>query len=61
MTIYKLEQLSCVSHSTIKCLLNNVYDACNLRTIFQIIDAIDMSVVDFFDSELFNLETIDYL
>ena len=61
MTIYKLEQLSCVSHSTMKCLLNNVYDACNLRTLFQITDALDMSVVDFFDSDLFNLETIDYL
>lgn len=61
MTIYKLEQLSCVSHSTMKCLLNNVYDACNLRTLFQIIDALDMSVLDFFDSEFFNLETIDYL
>lgn len=61
MTIYKLEQLSCVSHSTMKCLLNNAYDACNLRTLFQIIDALDMSVVDFFDSDLFNLETIDYL
>lgn len=61
MTIYKLEQLSCVSHSTMKCLLNNVYDACNLRTLFQIIDALDMTVVDFFDSDLFNLETIDYL
>lgn len=61
MTIYKLELLSYVSHSTMKCLLNNVYDARNLRTLFQIIDTLDMSVVDFFDSELFNLESIDYL
>lgn len=61
LTIYKLEQLSCVSHSTMKSLLNNHYSACNLKTLFQIIDALNLSVPDFFASDVFNLQNVDYL
>ena len=53
MTIYRLEQLSCISHSTMKCLLNNVYDSCNLKKIFLIINALELTVLDFFDYQLF--------
>ena len=31
MTIYKLEQISCISHSTMKALLNNVNNSCRQR------------------------------
>lgn len=61
MTIYKLEQLSCVSHSTMKSLLNNHYNACNLKTLFQIIDALNLTVSEFFASDVFNLQNVDYL
>ncbi|MGN1258737.1 MAG: helix-turn-helix domain-containing protein [Christensenellales bacterium] len=60
MTIYRLEQLSCISHSTMKALLNNVNNSCNLKTLFIIIQSLEMSVLDFFNSPLFeNLDNID--
>lgn len=60
LTIYKLEQLSCVSHSTMKSLLNNHYNACNLKTLFQIIDALNLTVSGFFDNPIFQLQNIDF-
>lgn len=60
MTIYKLEQISCISHSTMKALLNNVNNSCNLKTLFLIIQSLEMTVLDFFNSPLFeNLDNID--
>ena len=53
MTIYKLEQISCISHSTMKALLNNVNNSCNLKTLFLIIHSLEMTVLDFFNSPLF--------
>lgn len=53
MTIYKLEQISCISHSTMKSLLNNVNNSCNLKTLFLIIQSLEMTVLDFFNSPLF--------
>ena len=60
MSIYKLEQISCISHSTMKALLNNVNNSCNLKTLFLIIQQLEMTVLDFFNSPLFeNLDNID--
>lgn len=60
ITIYKLEQISCISHSTMKALLNNVNNSCNLKTLFLIIQSLEMTVLDFFNSPLFeNLDNID--
>ena len=60
MTIYKLEQISCISHSTMKALLNNVNNSCNLKTLFLIIQSLEMTVLDFFNSPLFeDLYNID--
>lgn len=53
MTIYKLEQISCIGHSTMKALLNNVNNSCNLKTLFLIIQSLEMTVLDFFNSPLF--------
>ena len=53
MTIYKLERISCISHSTMKALLNNVNNSCNLKTLFLIIQSLEMTVLDFFNSPLF--------
>lgn len=60
ITIYKLEQISCISHSTMKALLNNVNNSCNLKTLFLIIQSLEITVLDFFNSPLFeNLDNID--
>lgn len=58
-TQYRLEMLAGMSHSTMNCLLNNRYESVNLKTLFIIIQALDMSVIEFFDSPLFDLEDID--
>ncbi|MCM1556944.1 MAG: helix-turn-helix domain-containing protein [Anaeroplasma bactoclasticum] len=60
LSIYKLELLTGISHSTMSCLLNNRYNSANIKTVLIIIQALDMSVVDFFDCELFaDLNLID--
>lgn len=59
LSYYRLEMLTGISHSTLNCLLNNRYDACNIRTLFIIIEAIGISVSSFFDSDIFILENIN--
>lgn len=60
MSIYKLELKAGVSHSTMCCLLNGKYRGANIRTVFLIIQALEVSVLDFFNSPLFeDLYTID--
>lgn len=60
MSIYKLELKAGISHSTMCCLLNSKYRGANIRTVFLIIQALEMTVLEFFDSPLFaNLDNID--
>lgn len=60
MSIYKLELKAGISHSTMCCLLNSKYRGVNIRTVFLIIQALELSVLDFFNSPLFeNLDNID--
>ena len=56
MTQYKLEQKSGLTHNTILCIMNNRYESCNLKTLMKIIQALDITVVDFFDSKYFTNE-----
>ena len=58
MSQYRLEQLSGVSHNTMICLLNSKYKSCNLVTIMLIIRALDMTVSEFFDHEIFESEDL---
>ncbi len=53
MTIYKLEILTGISHSTMSCLLNNRYNSCNLKTVFIIIEALGLTIPDFFQDKIF--------
>lgn len=60
ITQYKLEMLSGISHGTMNSLLNCRYNAANIKTVFIIIQALNMSVLEFFDSPLFaDLYNID--
>ena len=60
MSIYKLELKAGISHSTMCCLLNGKYRGANIRTVFLIIQALEISDLDFFNSQLFEkLENID--
>ncbi len=60
ITQYKLEMISGISHGTMNSLLNCRYKAANIKTVFIIIQALEMTVLDFFDSPLFaDLYNID--
>ena len=59
MTQYRLEQLTGISHNTMSSLLNCRYESCNLKTIFIIIEALDLSIHQFFNSPAFEFLNLD--
>lgn len=60
MSQYQLEMHSGLYHSTLSCFLNCRYSSANIKTIFLIIQALDISIMEFFDSPLFaDLNKID--
>ena len=58
MTQYKLAQETGLYHSTMTDILNCKYQTPNFRNMALIIKALNMSMSEFFDSELFNFETL---
>lgn len=59
MTQYKLAQETGLYHSTITDILNCKYKTPNFRNIALIIKALDLSMQEFFNSELFNMESLE--
>lgn len=60
ISIYKLSDITGLSKGTITSLLYNRYDSVNLKTLFIILQSLNISVLEFFDSPLFeNLDIID--
>ena len=60
MSQYQLEMRSGLYHSTLSCFLNCRYSSANIKTIFLVIQALDITILDFFDSPLFaDLYNID--
>lgn len=53
ISIYKLRDITGLSKGTITSLLYNRYDSVNLKTLFIILQSLDISVLEFFDSPLF--------
>ena len=53
MSQYELETRSGLYHSTLSCFLNCRYSSANIKTIFLIIQALDITILEFFDSPLF--------
>ena len=51
---YELEQRTGLYHSTLSCLLNCRYNSANMKTVFLIIQGLEVSVLEFFDSPLFD-------
>ena len=58
MSVYRLEKLSGISHSTMSCLLSNKTKNTNFRTLFKIIYALEITPKEFFRSNLFDEENI---
>lgn len=59
MTQYKLAQETGLYHSTMTDILNCKYQTPNFKNITLIIKALNMSMAEFFDSDLFNFETLE--
>ena len=58
MTQYKLSQLSGVSQATISDIRLKKNKSVNLRVIYELMDGINMSLKDFFNSPLFDKDNI---
>lgn len=52
-SIYKLRDITGLNKGTIISLLYNRYDSVNLKTLFIILQSLNITVLEFFDSPLF--------
>ena len=59
MTQYKLGQETGLYHSTVTDILNCKYKTPNFRNMALIIRALGITMTEFFDSELFDFETLE--
>lgn len=59
MTQYALFKVSGVPRPTISNVVNCVYDSVKLRVIHEICLGLNISVKDFFDSPLFDIQNLD--
>ncbi|MBR2052655.1 MAG: helix-turn-helix transcriptional regulator [Clostridia bacterium] len=59
MSKYKLEQKSGLSHSALRYIFNEVNTDIKFSTIVKIVGALDMTLEEFFDDELFKYENLE--
>ena len=58
MSLYQLEQITGIPHSTMSCVMSIRYDSVNLKTVFLIIKGLNMNINEFFNPDLFNLDEL---
>lgn len=59
MTQYRLEQLTGIYHSTMNAIMNNRTKASNFKSMALIIRELGVSITEFFDSPVFDLNNLD--
>ena len=59
MTLYRLEQKSGILHGTMMCIMNERNKNITLKTIMQLAQGFDMTLIEFLDDKLFTTENID--
>lgn len=59
MTQYRLEQITGIYHSTMSAILNCKYKTPNFKNMVLIIRALGLSLSEFFDSPLFDFDTLE--
>ena len=59
MTLYRLEQKSGILHGTMMCIINERNKNITLKTVMQIAFGFDMSVVEFLDDKLFDVNKLE--
>ena len=59
LTQYRLEQMACLSHDTVKSIMKGKAKGVNLKTIIAIADGFGMTVSKFLDSDLFLYDNLN--
>ena len=60
MSKYKLEKASGLTHSALRYIFNEVNTDVKFSTIVKICDALKISLVEFFDDDIFKIENLDF-
>ncbi len=59
MTLYRLEQKSNILHGTMMCIMNERNKNVTLKTVMQLAEGFDMTLLEFLDDKLFTKENIN--
>ena len=59
MTQYRLEQVSCLSHETMKSIMKGKTKGVNLKTLIIISEGLQITVSEFLNCDLFNYENLN--
>lgn len=59
MSKYKLEKETGLTHSALRYIFNEVNTDVKFSTIVKVCNALNITIVEFFDDELFNLENLE--
>jgi len=59
MSQYRLEKISAVSHNTLKSIMKERNESVNLKTLMQIANGLDISIMEFFNDKVFQDESIE--
>lgn len=60
MTKYRLEKETGLTHSALRYIFNEVNEDVKFSTIVKVCNALNVSLVEFFDDETFNLNNLDF-
>lgn len=60
MSKYQPEKKSGLSHSALRYIFNEVNTDVKFSTIVKVVDALDMTLEEFFDDSIFNLANLDF-
>ena len=59
MSKYKLEKETGLTHSALRYIFNEVNVDVKFSTVVKVCNALNISIKDFFDDELFNIDNLD--
>lgn len=59
MSLYRLEQKSGILHGTMMCIINERNKNVTLKTVMQLAKGFDITLIEFLDDKLFDIENLD--
>lgn len=59
MSLYRLEQKSGILHGTMMCIINERNKNITLRTVMQLAKGFDMTLLEFLDDKLFDMDKLE--